>query len=325
MFSRWCWSGCNWGSGHWLEWIYFRHRCRRLFRYGDYSTPSIKQLKLTSNCNVYISKYFSEDERLVCENVTLALDYKFYWRGNGITRISVTHTVGTISLNSGGKYPVLIVSRYVCCKLAWFWYCVSLTVALTTRYSAVFLNGEFAGEPNSGNPGTSKIKHFSWEWLLQRLFCRKYFPVHVEVGNTNIFEMTGYQVGLPVIAGVVDTLENDTGSIQRSSINLWKPGKTHKVMLSITVPLLAWYRITHFSVITRWLKGTTPFSVLAYSGWWILFHCWEETGSVWGEFNIRMSAASQWTESDTVWPPEVRSPAWVHVWSTVYLYVFVLK
>uniref|UniRef100_A0A671WEH5 Tectonic family member 2 n=1 Tax=Sparus aurata TaxID=8175 RepID=A0A671WEH5_SPAAU len=101
----------------------------------------------------------SSDERLVCENVTLALDYKFYWRGNGITRISVTHTVGTIFLNSG--------------------------VALTTRYSAVFLNGEFAGEPNSGNPG--------------------------------------YQVGLPVIAGIVDTLENDTGSIQRSSINLWKP------------------------------------------------------------------------------------------------------
>lgn len=47
------------------------------------------------------------------------------------------------------------------------------------------------------------------------------------MGNTNIFEMTGYQVGLPVIAGVVDTLENDTGSVQRSSINLWEPGKTH--------------------------------------------------------------------------------------------------
>ncbi|KAM8760492.1 tectonic-2 isoform 1-T1 [Acanthopagrus schlegelii] len=101
----------------------------------------------------------SSDERLACENVTLALDYKFYWKGNGITRISVTRTVGTISLNG--------------------------SMALTTRYSAVFLNGEFAGEPNSGNPG--------------------------------------YQVGLPVIAGIVDMLENDTGSIQRTSINLWKP------------------------------------------------------------------------------------------------------
>lgn len=111
MFSRWCWSGCNWGSASWLESIYFRHRCCHLFRYGDYSTPSIKQLKLTSNYNVYISKYFCEDERLVCENVTLALDYKFYWKGNSITRISVTHTVGTISLTSSGKYTVLNTSN----------------------------------------------------------------------------------------------------------------------------------------------------------------------------------------------------------------------
>ncbi|XP_070820082.1 tectonic-2 [Chaetodon trifascialis] len=101
----------------------------------------------------------SSDERLVCENVTLALDYKIYWKGNGITSITLTHTVGTITLNS--------------------------SVALTTRYSAVFLNGEFTVEPNSGNPG--------------------------------------YQVGRPVIAGIVDTLDNDTGSIQRTSINLWKP------------------------------------------------------------------------------------------------------
>ncbi|TMS03546.1 Tectonic-2 [Larimichthys crocea] len=49
----------------------------------------------------------------------------------------------------------------------------------------MFLNGEFMGESNSGNPG--------------------------------------YQVGRPVIAGTVDTLDNNTGSIQRTSINLWKP------------------------------------------------------------------------------------------------------
>ncbi|KAM9360664.1 tectonic-2 [Symphorus nematophorus] len=101
----------------------------------------------------------SSDERLVCENVTLALDYKIYWKGNGITSITLTRTVGTITLNS--------------------------RVALTTRYSAEFLNGNFSGEPNSGNPG--------------------------------------YQVGRPVIAGIVDTLTNDTGSLQRTSINLWKP------------------------------------------------------------------------------------------------------
>ncbi|XP_040010296.1 tectonic-2 isoform X2 [Xiphias gladius] len=100
----------------------------------------------------------SSDERPVCKNVTLALDYKFYWKGNGITNITLTRTVGTIPLNG--------------------------SVVLTTRYSAVFLNGEFMGEPNSGNPG--------------------------------------YQVGRPVIAGIVDTLDNDTG-LQRTSINLWKP------------------------------------------------------------------------------------------------------
>nr|XP_046243359.1 tectonic-2 [Scatophagus argus] len=101
----------------------------------------------------------SSDEMLACENVTLALDYKFYWRENGITSIVLTRTVGTITLND--------------------------SVVLTTRYSAVFLNGEFMGEPKSGNPG--------------------------------------YQVGRPVIAGIVDTLDNYTGSIQRTSINLWKP------------------------------------------------------------------------------------------------------
>ncbi|XP_054467434.1 tectonic-2 [Anoplopoma fimbria] len=101
----------------------------------------------------------TSDEGLVCENVTLALDYKFYWKGNAITSITLTHTVGTITLNS--------------------------SVALTTRYSAVFLNGELMGEPNSGNPG--------------------------------------YQVGRPVIAGTLDTLDNNTGSVQRTSINVWKP------------------------------------------------------------------------------------------------------
>ncbi|XP_030000328.1 tectonic-2 isoform X1 [Sphaeramia orbicularis] len=97
----------------------------------------------------------------VCENMTLALDYKFYWRGNGITQTTLTRTVGTVTLNDSA-------------------------VAVTTRYSAVFLNGEFMGEPNSGNPG--------------------------------------YQVGKPVIGGIMDSfVENNTDSIQRTSINLWRP------------------------------------------------------------------------------------------------------
>lgn len=104
----------------------------------------------------------SSDKGLVCENVTLALDYKFYWKGNGITSIILTQTVGTISLNR--------------------------SVVLTARYSAEFLNGEFPGEPRSGNPG--------------------------------------YQAGKPIIAGAEDISDNDTnntGSIQRTTINLWKP------------------------------------------------------------------------------------------------------
>ncbi|XP_034397402.1 tectonic-2 [Cyclopterus lumpus] len=101
----------------------------------------------------------TSDEGLVCENVTLALDYKFYWKGNGITNITLTRIVGAITLNR--------------------------SVTLTSRYSAVFLNGELMGEPNSGNPG--------------------------------------YQVGRPVIAGTLDLLDNNTGSVQRTPINVWKP------------------------------------------------------------------------------------------------------
>ncbi|KAF3695799.1 Tectonic-2 Precursor [Channa argus] len=64
---------------------------------------------------------------LVCENVTLALDYKFSWKANDITNVTLTRTVGTITLDRN--------------------------VVLTTSYSAVFLNGETMNEPNSGNPG----------------------------------------------------------------------------------------------------------------------------------------------------------------------------
>ncbi|XP_068594442.1 tectonic-2 [Brachionichthys hirsutus] len=103
--------------------------------------------------------FLSKDVRLVCENVTLALDYTFYWTGSGITNITLRRTVGTVTLNN--------------------------TVELTTRYSAVFLNGDFMRETNSGNPG--------------------------------------YQDGRPVIGGNMDTPDNDGGSIQRTSINLWKP------------------------------------------------------------------------------------------------------
>ncbi|XP_056146496.1 tectonic-2 [Lampris incognitus] len=99
------------------------------------------------------------DEGQLCVNVTLALTYKFFWQGNGLTNITLTRTVGSFMLNG--------------------------SVALTTRYSSLFLNGEFQGELKSGKPG--------------------------------------YQLERPVIAGFVDTMEINTKLIKRTSINLWKP------------------------------------------------------------------------------------------------------
>ncbi|XP_047447852.1 tectonic-2 [Mugil cephalus] len=127
---------------------------------GDVSVDLTDEV--ATDLSPFISKrdaVASTDERVVCENVTLALDYKFYWKGNGITGITLTRTVGTIAFNG--------------------------SVTLTTKYSAVFLNGGVMVEPRSGNPG--------------------------------------YQVGRPVIAGILDTLGNNTGSVQRTSINIWKP------------------------------------------------------------------------------------------------------
>lgn len=40
---------------------------------------------------------------MVCKNVTLAMDYKLYWKGNGITSVTLTRTVGNLTLNTDGK------------------------------------------------------------------------------------------------------------------------------------------------------------------------------------------------------------------------------
>lgn len=102
----------------------------------------------------------SSGDPVVCKNVTLAMDYKLHWKGNSITSVTLTRTVGNITLNHD--------------------------VFLTTQYSAVFINGQPTTQANSGNPG--------------------------------------YQVGRPLIAGVVLALGNDSIVIQRTAIDLWKPG-----------------------------------------------------------------------------------------------------
>lgn len=53
---------------------------------------------------IYIYFFFSTaDQDFVCENVTLAMDYQFFWKGNGITSVNLTRSVGTISFNGSGK------------------------------------------------------------------------------------------------------------------------------------------------------------------------------------------------------------------------------
>lgn len=44
------------------------------------------------------------DGVLVCENVTLSLDYKLYWNEHGIIRVNLTRTVGTINIINNGMY-----------------------------------------------------------------------------------------------------------------------------------------------------------------------------------------------------------------------------
>ncbi|XP_060739927.1 tectonic-2 isoform X1 [Tachysurus vachellii] len=91
----------------------------------------------------------------LCMNVVLSLSYTFQWKGNSITAISVTRLRGNFKLSPGAT--------------------------LTTRYSAVFVNGNITAQPNSGNPG--------------------------------------YQVGRPVIGGVLD---NATGTLVRAPVSLWQ-------------------------------------------------------------------------------------------------------
>ncbi|KAM6930391.1 tectonic-2 [Xenentodon cancila] len=125
---------------------------------------------LAPDISLFISKssaVASADEGLLCENVTLALDYKFYWRGNGITSITVTRTVGTIKSNG--------------------------SVVLTTRYSAVFLNGDFLAEPNSGNPGYRVGK-----------------PVIGGIVNNNTMQKTSISYWKPVHDGLCSTAEKNS-------------------------------------------------------------------------------------------------------------------
>lgn len=47
--------------------------------------------------------------------------------------------------------------------------------------------------------------------------------------------MAGYQIGRPLLAGVVQALGNDTDVIQRTSIDLWKTGNFHPPFCSLSL------------------------------------------------------------------------------------------
>ncbi|KAI1900977.1 hypothetical protein AGOR_G00055390 [Albula goreensis] len=64
---------------------------------------------------------------LLCENVTVALYYTFFWSGNGLTNITLVQTVADVPLDS--------------------------SVSLTAWYSVQFVNGDTTAQSNSGNPG----------------------------------------------------------------------------------------------------------------------------------------------------------------------------
>lgn len=53
----------------------------------------------------YLNVFVSEDGGQVCENLTLAMDYKWFWQANALTNVTLIRTVGTIVLNSSGKGP----------------------------------------------------------------------------------------------------------------------------------------------------------------------------------------------------------------------------
>lgn len=103
---------------------------------------------------------------LVCENVTLSLDYQLHWNENGIIRVILMRTVGTINIDNSGmslESLVFVPSSYFLQSYTPLSFLG--TVVLSTRYSATFLNGQVTAEPNSGNPGKIRLFFFT-DWFL---------------------------------------------------------------------------------------------------------------------------------------------------------------
>lgn len=95
-------------------------------------------------------------------NVVLALSYTFYWRGNGITAITVTRRIANITVSPGGEaQKCRFNKKNITVVMMLFFLCLFVSVVLlTSRYSAVFLlylYGNDTVQPNSGNPGQSNM------------------------------------------------------------------------------------------------------------------------------------------------------------------------
>lgn len=92
-----------------------KHKCNFCFCFCFHITDEILVDvidKVATDLNEFISSKIVDsssvvqiqDGALECENVTLSLDYKLYWNENGITRVILTRTVGTINIISNGMY-----------------------------------------------------------------------------------------------------------------------------------------------------------------------------------------------------------------------------
>lgn len=86
-----------------------QHKCTPFFYTGDILVEIIDEVapdltEFISSKIVDSSSVQIEGGTLVCENVTLSLDYKLYWNENGITSVILTRTVGTINIINNGMY-----------------------------------------------------------------------------------------------------------------------------------------------------------------------------------------------------------------------------
>ncbi|XP_041957824.1 tectonic-2 isoform X2 [Alosa sapidissima] len=95
---------------------------------GTDQTPSVSWAPNSQNAN-----NLSESHMVLCENVTLAWNYTFYWRREGLSGITLVRTFGNVFLDHH--------------------------LPLITKISVTFVNGDIAASSHSGVSGYLVGKH----------------------------------------------------------------------------------------------------------------------------------------------------------------------